>query len=114
MHTVKSVGVMSVAKIMGLVHACLGLMLAPLFLLWSLFPAATNQQQNPALAGFFGVGMAIVAPIFYGVIGFVFGAIGALLYNLFARLIGGFELHLEAKSMVPVAPYPVIPSSSGI
>ncbi len=114
MHTVKSVGVMSVAKIMGLVQACLGLLFAPFFLLMGLIPAATNAQQNNPLAGFFGVGMAIMAPIFYGVMGFVFGAIGALLYNLFARLVGGFELQLEAKSMAPVAPYPVIPSSSGI
>jgi hypothetical protein len=114
MHTVKSVGVMSVAKIMGLVHGCLGLMVAPFFLLMGLIPAATNQQQNNPFTGFFGVGMAIVAPFFYAVMGFIFGAIGALLYNLFARLVGGFELQLEAKSMVPVAPYPVIPSTSGI
>lgn len=114
MHTVKSVGVLSVAKVMGLIHACLGLLLAPFFLLMGLIPAATNPQQNNPLAGFFGVGIAVVAPFFYGVMGFIFGAIGSLLYNLFARLVGGFELQLEAKYMVPVAPHPVIPSSSGI
>src|ERR1700733_2555503 len=64
MHTVKSVGVMSVAKI-------LGLMVAPFFLLMGLIPAATNQQQNNPFTGFFGVGMAIVAPFFYAVMGFI-------------------------------------------
>ena len=33
MHMVKSVGVMSVAKIMGLIYGCLGLIFMPLFLL---------------------------------------------------------------------------------
>src|ERR1700733_7325871 len=67
MHTVKSVGGMSVAKILGVVHGCLGLMVAPFFLLMGLIPAATNQQQNNPFTGFFGVGMAIVAPFFYAV-----------------------------------------------
>jgi len=114
MHTVKSVGVMSVAKMMGLIQACLGLLLAPFFLLMGLIPAATNSQQNNPFAGFFGVGLAIVAPFFYGVMGFIFGAIGASLYNLLARIVGGFELQLEAKSTMTVAPYPIIPSSSGM
>ena len=112
MHTLKSVGVMSVAKIMGIIYGCMGLLAAPIFLLVGLFPA--GNQQNSPFSGFLGVGLAIMAPILYGVMGFVFGAIGALLYNLFARLVGGFELQLEPKSPMAVAPYPIVPNSPGV
>jgi hypothetical protein len=48
-------------------------------------------------------------PVFYGAMGFVFGAIGALLYNLLAKWVGGFEFELEARTTLPAAPYPIIP-----
>ena len=34
-------------------------------------------------------------PIIYGVMGLIFGVIGAALYNLVARWIGGFEVEVE-------------------
>lgn len=37
-------------------------------------------------------------PLFYGVLGFVFGLIAALLYNRVARLIGGVEIEIEEIS----------------
>ena len=114
MHIVKSVGVMSVAKIMGTIHACLGLLVAPMFLLLGVIGSMAPHPQNQPFPAFFGVGMAVIAPIFYGVFGFIFGAIGALLYNLFARWIGGFELELEPKSNIPTAPYPIIPATPQI
>jgi hypothetical protein len=48
-----------------------------------------------------GIAFAIFAPVFYGVIGFVFGAIGAFLYNIMAKWLGGIEVRLE--SAVPVS-----------
>jgi hypothetical protein len=41
--------------------------------------------------------------------GFVMGAIGALLYNLFAKWVGGFELEMEVRQQILTAPYPIIP-----
>lgn len=49
-----------------------------------------------------GIAFAIFAPIFYGVLGFIFGAIGAFLYNLMAKWMGGIEVRLE--SAAPVSP----------
>jgi hypothetical protein len=46
----------------------------------------------------FGVGSVVFLPIFYGILGFVFGLIGALFYNGIARLIGGVEIELEETS----------------
>jgi len=48
-----------------------------------------------ALGALFGVGAIIVAPLFYGVMGLIAGAIGAALYNLFAGLFGGLELDIQ-------------------
>jgi len=59
MHIIKSVGVLSVAKIMGLIHACLGLLFAPFFLLVGLLGSLAGQQKTP-FAGIFGVVFAIL------------------------------------------------------
>jgi hypothetical protein len=116
MHIIRSVGVLSVAKILGLIYGCMGLIIAPLFLMMGLMGSALGQQQNSPLAGVFGVGfgigLAVLAPVIYGVMGFVMGAIGALLYNLFARWVGGFKLELELRSQTLTAPYPIIPPAS--
>ena len=111
MHIVKSVGVLSVAKIMGMMHACMALIFAPFLLLIGVMASAFGQQKNP-LAGFFSVGIAVLMPIFYGAIGFIAGLLGALLYNLFARWVGGFELQLEVQPQTLTAPYPIIPPTN--
>ncbi len=111
MHIIKSVGVLSVAKILGLMYACLGLIFAPLFLLVGLLASAAGQHNNP-FAGIFSIGFAVLFPVLYGVIGFIAGAIGALLYNLFARWVGGFELEMELRPQTLTAPYPIIPPTS--
>ena len=111
MHIIKSVGVLSVAKIMGMIYGCMGLIVAPFFLLIGLLGSALGQHNSP-LAGIFGIGFAVLMPVLYGVIGFVAGLIGALLYNLFARWVGGFELELEVRPAFTTAPYPLVPPAS--
>jgi hypothetical protein len=111
MHIIKSVGVLSVAKILGLVYACMGLIFAPFFLLISTLGSLVGQNKTP-FGGIFGIAFALFMPIFYGLIGFIFGAIGALLYNLFAKLVGGFELELELRPRTLTAPYPIIPPAT--
>ncbi len=108
MHIVKSVGVMSVAKIMGLLYGCMGLLFVPFFLLFGLIGSLAGQGKNP-LAGVVGIFLAVLMPVFYGALGFIAGAIGALLYNLIAKWIGGFELELELRPSGFTAPYPIIP-----
>src|SRR5579863_10215339 len=97
MHIVKSVGVMSVAKIMGLIYGCMGLIFVPIFLIAGVVGSVAGDK--PAMiGGVIGVVLAVLMPVFYGGMGFVAGAIGALLYNLIAGWVGGFELKLEAVS----------------
>jgi hypothetical protein len=42
-----------------------------------------------------GIIMMIAIPIIYGIMMFIAGAIGALLYNLFAGMVGGIEINVE-------------------
>ncbi len=100
MHVVKSVGVMSVAKIMGLVYGCLGLIFVPFFLIAGLAGSfASHDKSSFPFAGAIGITFAIFAPLLYGGMGFVFGAIGALIYNLVAKWVGGFELELVLRPL---------------
>lgn len=72
----------------------LGLAFGMFFALFSLLGAAVaNSESSDAFVGLlFGVGSVIFLPIFYGILGFVFGLITALLYNGVARLVGGIEI----------------------
>ena len=78
MHVVKSVGVMSFAKMMGLIYGCSGLILIPFFLLIGIAGSFAGDEKNP-FAGAIGIVLAVLAPVLYGLMGFVMGAIGALL-----------------------------------
>jgi len=92
------IGVLSLAKICGVIYAAIGLLIGLFFgALFSVVPMANGGLHDmPSwLAPMFGVGAIVAAPIFYGVIGFIGGAFSAVVYNLFAGVVGGLELHLE-------------------
>jgi hypothetical protein len=95
MHIVKSIGVLSMAKIMGAVYGALGLIFMPIFLLVGFAGMMTGSREG-ALGAVGGVVVAVLFPVIYAAMGFVGGAIGALLYNLFARWVGGIELQLQS------------------
>jgi hypothetical protein len=95
----KRVGVLSAAKISGVMYAAIGLLIGLVMAaVFSLIPMAARTDET-ALPGWlgtmFGVGSVVFMPIFYGVLGFVMGAVGALIYNLFAGMVGGIEVTLE-------------------
>ena len=105
MHRVKRFDVLSVAKIAGLCYAAIGLLLIPVFLLFSIMASTAAKQQGGMPAGIgamFGVGMAVMAPILYGVMGFIMGALGAFVYNLISGWVGGIEVELEPVTVAPV------------
>ena len=94
----KSIGVMSAAKIVAVMYAVMGLIGGLMFAaIFSMIPLATQGPEAPPswLAPMFGVGSILIMPVVYGVIGFCVGAIGAVIYNGLAGVIGGLELRLE-------------------
>jgi hypothetical protein len=101
--TIRRFGVISVAKMYGLLMFLFGLIFGVIYgLILIVFGAAISAMgpNSDAAAGgigtvAMGVGMMIGLPLFYGVLGFIMGAIGALIYNAVAGVIGGVKFELE-------------------
>lgn len=90
------VGVWSAAKLYAAIMAAMGLLIGLMFAAMSIVGAVSGMEDGGGmLAGLFGVGAIVIAPIFYGVMGLIGGAIGALLYNLFAGVVGGLEVDVQ-------------------
>ena len=100
MVSLRAIGVMSCAKMMGAIYGCLGLIFVPLFLLGGVAGMMVGKGAG-ALSGVAMLFMAIFLPILYGVLGFLAGALTAWIYNLIAGWVGGIELDLRANTPVP-------------
>ena len=96
---VKRVGALSLAKVVSLIYALLGLFFGALFSLITMAGAMSDSSEFGefgALAGLaFGIGAVVFLPIFYGVLGFIFSLLMAGLYNLIAGVIGGVEIDVS-------------------
>jgi hypothetical protein len=94
----RSIGVLSCGKVLGITYALMGLLLGAIFALLSMAGIAIDQpRQGNAAVPFaaVGAGMIIILPIVYGVLGFIGGMIAAAVYNVVASLVGGLELEFE-------------------
>lgn len=97
----KSIGVFSCGKLLGVMYTAAGLLVGGFMALASMAGAA-GQVQGPngndaAFVFGMGIGALIFVPVLYGLLGFIGGIIMSLMYNLFAELIGGIELNLEQR-----------------
>jgi hypothetical protein len=63
MQTIKSVGVLSVAKITCAIHTVFGLLFAPIFLFIGMIGSMAGQRPNP-FGAIEGVAMAVIMPVF--------------------------------------------------
>jgi hypothetical protein len=92
----KRVGVLSLAKIEALIMAVFGLIIG---LFYGLFLGALGAMmpagRGGAAMGGIGIMAIFIFPIIYAVIGFIAGALGAVIYNFASGFIGGIELELE-------------------
>lgn len=99
----KSIGVLSCGKVLGILYALLGLLIGLPIAFFSLIGAvaSTGSAQSGSdgliFETLFGVGAVIFLPILYGIIGFAGGLISAFLYNLKVRFVGGIELEVEQR-----------------
>jgi hypothetical protein len=91
---IRSIRVLSAAKVNALLYGILGLLIAPFLLLGPGLAMVGGTRR-----GFGGaVVVAAILPFFYGCIGFVAGAIMAFIYNAISHAIGGLEVELELPS----------------
>lgn len=98
MYTLRSVNVLSCAKVAGALYGALGLVLLPFFALASFASFFRSGEPFSSFATFV---VAILCPVFYGAIGFLMGAFTAWIYNLSANWVGGLRLEIEVD--VPAA-----------
>jgi hypothetical protein len=89
----RRIGPLSAAKISGVMNIVFGLIVGFFFTVASVL--MSSSPDAPPAGMLFGVGAVVVLPVLYGVLGFVSGLVGALLYNVFAGVVGGLELELE-------------------
>lgn len=79
----------------------MGLLFLPFFALAGAagaFAQHSQQDQHAAPAALTAgvmLGLGLFMPIIYAVFGFLFGIIGAAIYNLIARWLGGIEVEVE-------------------
>lgn len=111
--TIKRFGALSVAKMQGLLMFVVGLIIGVIYgLIFMIFGAAMSalmpQGDNQAIGGVGsivgGLVIMIALPIFYGLIGFIGGAIGAAIYNIAASMVGGIKLELEGAAPIYAPP----------
>lgn len=96
-------GIFSVAKMYALIMFVVSLLIAIpyglIIIVFSLMGSSTARGDEAWLIGgggiVAGIAIMIILPIVYAVIGFIAGAIGALIYNIFAGIIGGVEIEVD-------------------
>ncbi len=91
MQVIKKIDVGSAAKVYGLTLGILGFVIGMIF---SSISSLVGDEIPISGAGL-GVAMLIFIPIVYGIIGVVFGAIGAVIYNFVAAKFGGLEIEIS-------------------
>ena len=96
MKEIKRIDPMSYAKITGIVMAAIGLLMAFFFLLFGGLFASMSSGTSSGF-GMAGAGIAsiIIFPIMYGILGFISGLVGAIIYNAVAGTIGGVKIQFE-------------------
>jgi hypothetical protein len=113
--TIRRFSILSVAKMQALLMFVIGLIIGLIYgLIFMIFGAALTalmpQNDGRAMSGIGsvvgGIVIIIAFPIFYGVLGFIGGAIGAIVYNIAAGVVGGIKFELEADQSGYAAPAP--------
>jgi len=113
--TIRRFNVFSVAKIQGFLAFVIGLLIGVIYgfafmifgaAISSLAPQGDSQAMGGVGAIVIGLVIMIAVPILYSIIGFIGGAIGALVYNLAAGVVGGLKFELEGVAPAYAPPPP--------
>ena len=102
-HRVRKVGVLKAALIGGIAYALMALAFVP-FALFMMFVSAPMMNELGGASGrewMMGPVFMLLAPLIYGVVGFVGTAIATAVYNLIAMMVGGLEIELEPIAGTP-------------
>jgi hypothetical protein len=91
---IKRIAPLQLGKMLAVGYGLLGLIFIPFFLLTTIASSRLPAEQRTGFMAM-GVGFALFAPILYAGFGFIAGVIGAAIYNLVARWVGGIDVEVE-------------------
>ncbi|MBI4137562.1 hypothetical protein HY469_05875 [Candidatus Roizmanbacteria bacterium] len=95
---INKINILSAGKIAGATYFLFGLIFGIFISLFSFIGAGFSDEPGAGVFGALFGGMAIILlPLMYGAMGFIGGIIGAALYNLIARYMGGLEIEVTQK-----------------
>ena len=99
----KKIDILSTALMTGFLYLVIGLIVGLIFGCFALIGLAGLSSLTGEF-DFTGIGALVFVcamPIIYGIIGFIGGAILALVYNIVASVVGGIKLEfdMEASSL---------------
>ncbi len=89
---------LSVMRIAAIGYGAMGLVEGAMFsIFFSMIPMADPQHQNlPPWFGFVFGGLSIIfMPVLFAIIGAISGGLGAVIYNVSARYVGGIAVEVE-------------------
>lgn len=97
MRKIKRFQPLSVMRISAIAYGAMGVVEgAVLGVIISLAPMADPQHQMPRFFGLlFGSFAILFFPILFAIIGAITGALGAVIYNVSARYVGGIAVEVE-------------------
>jgi hypothetical protein len=91
---IKRIAPVQLGKMLALVYGIMGLLFVPVFLVGALAASHLPQQQRVGILAM-GTGFALCMPLLYALMGLIVGLLGAVIYNLVARWVGGIEVEVE-------------------
>lgn len=100
MMRIKRIRIGSMAKVVGILAALMGLIFGEI----AAFLATQFQLNIPYLSdeimglpfhSALGLASLVAIPLFYGILGVIFGTLIAIMYNLAAGWFGGIEIEYE-------------------
>lgn len=103
----KRIAPLQAGKMLAALYGLLSLVIVPIMLaamgVSALVARGNGGAGAPAIPLMLGmgVGFVIFIPVLYAFIGFLAGVIGAFVYNLLAKWMGGFELEFESTTPPP-------------
>lgn len=96
MTVVRHIGLLSAFKVGFVVYGLLGLI--PGIFCTTIAIAGIPFAPHEHLPRFIPMFALILAPIFYGALGAIFTALGAAVYNLASRWVGGLSIDIDATN----------------
>jgi len=91
--TINKIEPMTLARICGLTYAIIGLIGGIVVALLTVTGVTVDPSKFEM--GIFGVASIVAFPVLYGLMGFIFGYLGAFVYNAVAKKIGGVKVEVQ-------------------